>query len=169
MSDRFFDEYFDALFNGFGFFDKEIKRLSDKNCGCIADNNYECKDVACSKNIGKWIEKKDNVVEYILPTTNIPCENVTVTVNKKDRTLTFNGEKRNDCHKDDKSYSFQSYESFESTVSIPEDIDIDTVSADRENGMVKIMAKTNKPVCDNSEKKVLLEAEKKENNEKNEQ
>lgn len=127
FSDRFFDEFFEEAFKDFGTTMKAIEGKDEKKEECKEVSKCSCKE---NKPIMNWEYGKGGNAKMSMYTGMIP-ENVQVVLDKKNRIVTVKGEETNEYSDDENRHYGKCSKSFTRCFHVPDDININTVSLDR--------------------------------------
>ena len=144
--DYFFDRFFEPFFEEMkkplmieGNCDE--KKRCEKNCGLTKTDKVSDIAKPWSKIDESW--KKNDEGNYELEvTTGLDTNKVDIELNKKARTVTMKGEQMNEDFSDDHKFYSSYTSSFVNMYSVPEDIDIDTVSVERGEKSLKLIGKS---------------------------
>ncbi|MFI4910641.1 MAG: Hsp20/alpha crystallin family protein [Sedimentisphaeraceae bacterium JB056] len=91
------------------------------------------------------IEERDNQFEVLAELPGVGMKDIDITVNNN--TLSISGEKKETTEKKEDKYNYTEryYGSFRRDLTLPENIDVDNISAEMSNGVLKvILPKTEK-------------------------
>ena len=140
--DRFFEPFFEEMKNPLmieGNCDE--KKHCEKKCGLVKTDKTSDIVKPWSKIDDNW--KKNDEGNYELEvTTGLDTNKVDIELNKKERTVTMKGEQMNEDFSDDHKFYSSYSSSFVNMYSVPEDIDIDTVSVERGEKSLKLIGKS---------------------------
>ena len=144
--DYFFDRFFEPFFEEMkkplmieGNCDE--KKHCEKKCGLTKTDKVSDIAKPWNKIDENW--KKNDEGNYELEvTTGLDTNKVDIELNKKARTVTMKGEQINEDFSDDHKFYSSYSSSFVNMYSVPEDIDIDTVSVERGEKSLKLIGKS---------------------------